>query len=209
MQVDIQAKSPQQVIVELERAFGLSRDDMARALDVNVRTVERWRKGTAIPQREARARLAVLLALRDRLHGTFSTEDMAREWLHRPNRYVRGLTPADALRVGRPDRVDGALEKRDLSMAAGHVEHVGVRAQVRQVGSLAIPGAQPGAPRVVVPRLERGEPVVPLRCMRLQRHVVAAISLPRPPHDERLTFAANSDVSAGPGDAGVVAVAVA
>jgi ribosome-binding protein aMBF1 (putative translation factor) len=55
MQVDIQAKSPQQVIVELERALGLSRDDMARALDVNVRTVERWRKGTSIPQREARA----------------------------------------------------------------------------------------------------------------------------------------------------------
>ena len=55
MQVDLQEKAPQQVIVELECAFGLSSDDMARALDVNVRTVERWRKGTAIPQRLARA----------------------------------------------------------------------------------------------------------------------------------------------------------
>jgi uncharacterized protein (DUF2384 family) len=116
MQVDIQEKSPQQVIVELERAFGLARDDMARALDVNVRTVERWRKGTAIPQRLARERLAVLLKLRDRLNDTFSTEDMAREWLHRPNRYLRGLTPADALRVGRPDRVDGALEVIDAGV---------------------------------------------------------------------------------------------
>jgi uncharacterized protein (DUF2384 family) len=50
-------------------------------------------------------------------HGdTFSTEDMAREWLHRPNRYLRGLTPADALRVGRPDRVDGALEVIDAGV---------------------------------------------------------------------------------------------
>jgi hypothetical protein len=41
---------------------------------------------------------------------------MAREWLHRPNRYLRGLTPADALRVGRPDRVDGALEVIDAGV---------------------------------------------------------------------------------------------
>jgi uncharacterized protein (DUF2384 family) len=116
MQVDIQDKAPQQVIMELEQAFGLSGDDMARALGVNVRTVERWRKGTAVPQREARERLAVLLKLRDRLHDTFSGGDVVREWLHRPNRYLRGLTPADALRVGRPDRVDGALEVIDAGV---------------------------------------------------------------------------------------------
>lgn len=116
MQADIQEKAPAQAIAALEQAFGLSRDDMARALDVNGRTVERWRRGTAVPQREARERLAVLLKLRDRLNDTFSTEDAAREWLHRQNRYLRGLTPADALRVGRPDRVDGALEVIDAGI---------------------------------------------------------------------------------------------
>lgn len=113
MQVDIREKAPAQVIAELEQAFGLSEDDMARAFGVNVRTVERWRKGMAVPQRETRARLEVLLTLQDRLTDTFSTPDAARVWLHRQNRYLRGLTPADALRVGRPDRVHGALEVID------------------------------------------------------------------------------------------------
>lgn len=116
MQVEIREKSPQQVIIELEQAFGLSQEDLARAIDVNVRTVERWRKGAAVPQREARERLAVLLRLRDRLNDTFTTEDAARGWLHRPNRYLRSLTPADTLRVGRPDRVDGALEVIDAGV---------------------------------------------------------------------------------------------
>src|SRR5690242_3151690 len=116
MQVDLREKAPAQVVVELERAFGLSGDDMARALGVNVRTIERWRRGMATPQREARERLATLLKLRDRLNDTFSSEETAREWLHRQNRYLRSLTPADALRVGRPDRVDGALEVIDAGI---------------------------------------------------------------------------------------------
>ncbi len=118
MQVDIYMpeEAPARAVAELEQAFGLSEDDLARAFDVNMRTVERWRKGAATPQREARARLAVLLTLRDRLNDTFTTGDVTREWLHRPNRYLRGLTPADALRVGRHDRVDGALEVIDAGV---------------------------------------------------------------------------------------------
>jgi hypothetical protein len=41
---------------------------------------------------------------------------MVREWLHRPNRYLRCVAPADALRVGRPDRMDGALEVIDAGV---------------------------------------------------------------------------------------------
>ena len=116
MHLAIQEKTPAAVLAEMERTLGLSKDDMARALGVNVRTIERWRRGMAVPQRETRERLAVLLRLQDRLIDTFTTQDAAREWLHRQNRYLRGLTPADALRVGRPDRVDGALEVLDAGI---------------------------------------------------------------------------------------------
>ncbi|MHB1005347.1 MAG: MbcA/ParS/Xre antitoxin family protein [Chloroflexota bacterium] len=52
-------------------------------------------------------------ALRHRLLGTFTTAEAARAWLNAANRYLGGLTPADALRVGRLDRVEAALEALD------------------------------------------------------------------------------------------------
>jgi hypothetical protein len=57
--------------------------------------------------------LAGLLALDVRLRETFDSAEESREWLNAENRYLGGLTPAEAVRAGRVDRVEAALEAID------------------------------------------------------------------------------------------------
>jgi ribosome-binding protein aMBF1 (putative translation factor) len=98
------------LIEDLSGTLGLSRDDLAHVIRAHPRSVERWHAGEAFPQREARERLDALEQLISRLRGTFASDDAARAWLQESNRYLGGLTPADALRAGRLDRVEAALE---------------------------------------------------------------------------------------------------
>jgi hypothetical protein len=105
--------APGRLVERLGAALRLSEVELAQALDVNPRTLERWRAGTSYPQHEARERLSALEALAQRLTDTFVTPDAAGRWLHESSRYLGGLTPADALRVGRIDRVEAALEALD------------------------------------------------------------------------------------------------
>jgi transcriptional regulator with XRE-family HTH domain len=104
---------PHRAIEQLRSELGLSREDIARALDASPRSIERWRGGETYPQREVRRRLTALLNLQHHLLETFSTAEAARGWLHAANRYLGGLAPVDALRVGRFDRVEAALEALD------------------------------------------------------------------------------------------------
>jgi uncharacterized protein (DUF2384 family) len=105
--------APLRAVEQLESELGLSTEDLASALRTHPRTVERWRSGQTFPQHAARRRLAELLHVQHRLRETFTGPETARQWLHQPNRYLGGLTPADALRVGRFDRVEAALEALD------------------------------------------------------------------------------------------------
>lgn len=105
--------TPHRAVMQLQAELGLSESDLARALDTSPRTIARWRAGRSYPQHEVRRRLASLLALRHHLLETFASAEAARAWLNAANRYLGGLTPADALRVGRPDRVEAALEALD------------------------------------------------------------------------------------------------
>jgi DNA-binding transcriptional regulator YiaG len=49
---------PKDAIREIQDALQLSLDDLSRALDVNPRTLERWRDGDSIPERESRGQLS-------------------------------------------------------------------------------------------------------------------------------------------------------
>jgi hypothetical protein len=100
-------------VEQWEIDLGLSNDDIARALNTNVRTILRWRAGQTFPQQAARRRLAALLSLHHRLRDTFTTPEAAREWLYSGNCYLGSLIPAEAVRVGRFDRVEAALEALD------------------------------------------------------------------------------------------------
>jgi transcriptional regulator with XRE-family HTH domain len=105
--------APHRAIRQLEDELGLSGKDLAGALNVERRTLDRWLTGETYPRREARRQLAVLLALSARLRDTFTDLEATRSWLNDPNRYLGGMRPVEALRTGRFDRVSAALEVID------------------------------------------------------------------------------------------------
>jgi len=105
--------TPDQAVVRLSRDLGFSTATLAQATGTSPRTVERWRTGETLPQRDARRRLATLLALEARLRETFDSPAAIRAWLNAENRYLGGLTPAEAVRAGRIDRAEAALEALD------------------------------------------------------------------------------------------------
>ena len=103
------------IIESLERDLGISADTIARALDVDRRTVERWRANRSVPQGRTRQRLAELVELRDHLLAMFPSPESAREWLQADSLYLGGFTPVEALKAGRLDRVRADLD----GLAAG------------------------------------------------------------------------------------------
>lgn len=103
------------VVEGLERDLGLSLEAIALAVDVDRRTVERWRTNHSVPQGKTRERLAALVALRDQLVEMFGTAETARQWLGASSRYLGGFSPYEALRAGRLDRVQADLD----GLAAG------------------------------------------------------------------------------------------
>lgn len=105
-----------QAVERLKRDLGLKTDELAGALDVTVRSVERWRTGDTYPQRDARERLATLVQLDERLQRTFDTRDAIKLWMHSENRYLRGLKPVEAARVGRFDMIEAALDALDAGV---------------------------------------------------------------------------------------------
>lgn len=100
----------------LKHDLGLSPDALAGAMHVDARTIERWRAGTSFPQHQGRARLEALLAVREHVLDTFSTVDAARSWMHTNNRYLGGMTPANAAQAGRIDRIEATLTALDSGM---------------------------------------------------------------------------------------------
>ena len=103
---------------QLEHDLGLSRRELAQALSVDRRTLERWASGDTFPRHAARDRLLALVALHTRLAGLFETAEDVREWLHRPLPFLGRMAPIDAVKVGRIESVDAALEAIDEGFAS-------------------------------------------------------------------------------------------
>jgi transcriptional regulator with XRE-family HTH domain len=100
------------LLARFERELGLTPAELAAALGVSQRTINRWRAGETLPQHAARAKLAGLTELNRHLHETFEDEAVP-IWLRTPNRYLSGVTPAEMLQLGRFERVEAALEVID------------------------------------------------------------------------------------------------
>ena|SRR5215211_3518581 len=101
------------VLDQLASEFGVTEPQLAGALGVTPRTLERWRVGERYPQHESRKRLVALRALHERLQTMFLSPEAIGAWTHLDNAYLGGLKPVDALQVGRIDAVDAALEALD------------------------------------------------------------------------------------------------
>jgi transcriptional regulator with XRE-family HTH domain len=105
--------TPRQALQALQEGMGLSDAELMEALGTSHRTLRRWRSGTAYPQVLARQRLARMLRLQERVREAFDDPDAVRRWLQAESRLLGGMTPAEALRVGRLDRAEAALEALD------------------------------------------------------------------------------------------------
>ena len=105
-----------QLLAELQRDLGLSDDELSQALGVSPLTLRRWRAGASYPQTGARKQLERLAHLRDELRDLFGEAAATSAWMHSKNRSLGGFTPAEALRVGHLDRVEGALEALGLGL---------------------------------------------------------------------------------------------
>lgn len=103
--------TPEKAIAELESRFPLGEPEIALALGISTRSLHRWSSGQSHPQRESRTNLARLLALAEHLEEVFGED--ASEWLVADSRYLGGMKPIEALRAGRIDRVEDALEALD------------------------------------------------------------------------------------------------
>jgi transcriptional regulator with XRE-family HTH domain len=105
--------TPREALDALEKSLGIREEELAQALNSNRRTLRRWRAGVAHPQLLARQRLAELLRLQERVRRTFGGRGAVRRWFHSESRYLGGITPAEAIRVGQTDKVEAALEALD------------------------------------------------------------------------------------------------
>ena len=103
--------TPERAVAGLENSLDMTEADIALALDISVKSLRRWSSGESHPQRESRAKLARLVALAGHIEEAFG--DNADEWLGADSRYLGGLKPIEALRAGRMDRVEDALEALD------------------------------------------------------------------------------------------------
>ncbi len=96
------------------RVVGLLRleDDILITADgcENLNSSECWTEAQAIPRPQTRERISSLLETERLLQETFSDRKSICLWLETDNRYLGGIKPIEALRVGRYDRVEAALE---------------------------------------------------------------------------------------------------
>jgi hypothetical protein len=101
---------PEEAIRIWKVELGLADKDLRGALDTDQRTLGRWMDGDTIPQHEARLRLAVLMHLYERLAETFDDNEVIRDWLESPSRYLGRMKPVDAIRAGCFAEAEAALE---------------------------------------------------------------------------------------------------
>jgi len=93
--------------------LGISKAELAQALEVSERSIKRWQAGKSFPQYESRARLKELEALADRLLASFSNVDAIHAWLRAPNASSDGRSLVEAIVIDRFDLVNLALDRRD------------------------------------------------------------------------------------------------
>lgn len=108
---------PPAVVEELMRASGLTLKELAAALDLSPRSLQR-RRGTgrlARYESDRLYRLARIVALADEFLGDHAR---AVRWLKRPNRALGGIAPVDAL--------DTELGARQVENILGRIAYGGI-----------------------------------------------------------------------------------
>ena len=108
---------PPAVVQELMRISGLTLKELAGALDLSTRSLQRRRRSGRLARYESDRlyRLARILALADEFLGD---HERAIRWLKRPNRVLGGIAPVSAL--------DTELGARQVENILGRIAYGGV-----------------------------------------------------------------------------------
>jgi DNA-binding XRE family transcriptional regulator len=96
---------------ELRRDLSLSRERMARLVDVSAKTIERWEHQHSLPSRVSsrlRAQLAQIQEVRDLGLAVYTPEGF-RQFLKTPLPTFDGRTPLQMIEQGKADDVIAAL----------------------------------------------------------------------------------------------------
>ena len=108
---------PPAVVGELRRASGLTLKELACALDLSPRSLQRRRRTGRLARYESDRlyRLARIVALANECLGD---HERARRWLKRPNRALSGLAPVAA--------IDTELGARQVENILGRIAYGGI-----------------------------------------------------------------------------------
>ena len=108
---------PPAVVPELMRASGLSLKELASALDLSTRSLQRRRRSGRLARFESDRlyRLARIVALADEYLGD---HERAMNWLKRPNRAMGGIAPIAA--------IDTELGARQVENILGRIAYGGI-----------------------------------------------------------------------------------
>jgi putative toxin-antitoxin system antitoxin component (TIGR02293 family) len=108
---------PPAVVEELMRASGLTLKELATALDLSPRSLQRRRRSGRLARYESDRlyRLARILALADEFLGD---HERAIRWLKHPNRALGGIAPIEAL--------DTELGARQVENVLGRIAYGGI-----------------------------------------------------------------------------------
>ena len=102
---ELERKAAQTTIEEARGAFGLNYIDIASALDVDRRTLLRYRKLLNTPVPETRERLEALRQIAFLIDEVFESREDGLRWLYQPVPLLQGRRPVDLIRKGELNEV--------------------------------------------------------------------------------------------------------
>jgi putative toxin-antitoxin system antitoxin component (TIGR02293 family) len=105
----LEKEAAKQTIEEACETFGLNYVDLAAALDIDRRTLLRYRKEVNAPSPKVRMRMEKLREIAYLLLEVFETREQGLGWLYSPVEFLRGRRPIDLMRNGDIDDVLAVL----------------------------------------------------------------------------------------------------
>ena len=106
-------KDARRAMDEAQASLGLSTAELATLLNVDRRTILRYRRELSAPSEEVRERIQALRDLIYLLDEVFPTREAAQDWLYSPVPSLRARRPIDLLRAGSLDEVASELAGLD------------------------------------------------------------------------------------------------
>jgi putative toxin-antitoxin system antitoxin component (TIGR02293 family) len=106
-------KDARRAVAEAQKNLGLNSGELAKLLDVDRRTILRYRKETSAPSEHVRKRIQALRDLNYLLDQVFPSREAAQDWLYSPVPSLRARRPIDLLRAGNLEEVVSELAGLD------------------------------------------------------------------------------------------------